>query len=62
MAKRKVLEVKEHEPSRNRILNGESPAPVQTCTRCGCTEAKACTGGCSWALPTLCTSCVDYHD
>lgn len=30
-----------------------------TCSRCGCTEERACPGGCSWAnvLRTVCTAC-----
>ena len=31
-----------------------------TCFLCGCTEAHACAGGCSWAneAQTLCSACV----
>lgn len=30
------------------------------CVRCGCTEAWACDGGCSWAAPgPICTACVE---
>jgi hypothetical protein len=35
------------------------------CRECGCTEAKACAGGCAWAdtTQTLCTTCAakDRH-
>ena len=31
---------------------------VRQCTGCGCTDNHACEGGCSWAGPTLCTTCV----
>lgn len=29
----------------------------QACLFCGCTEARACPGGCSWAGPYLCSKC-----
>lgn len=32
----------------------------QRCRVCGCTEAKACEGGCSWFSMNLCTSCSKY--
>lgn len=28
------------------------------CDGCGCTDSEACAGGCSWAAPALCSSCV----
>lgn len=31
--------------------------PVRACERCGCTEARACPGGCFWIGPTLCSAC-----
>jgi hypothetical protein len=31
---------------------------VQTCRVCGCTDAHACAGGCSWATPSLCSACA----
>lgn len=27
------------------------------CRACGCTEERACVGGCAWAMPFLCTRC-----
>lgn len=30
----------------------------QTCRICGCTEARACPGGCHWVEPGLCSSCL----
>jgi hypothetical protein len=33
-----------------------SPHPVK-CVRCGCTERRACKGGCSWVAPGLCSRC-----
>lgn len=32
--------------------------PVQRCRVCGCTDDRACPGGCSWAEPGLCSQCV----
>lgn len=36
--------------------------PVRTCWACGCTDDRACPGGCAWAVTDapgedLCTSC-----
>ncbi len=32
---------------------------VKACLRCGCTEDRACTGGCSWVAETLiCSACL----
>jgi hypothetical protein len=30
------------------------------CQRCGCTNERACPGGCSWVAPTLCSTCWPY--
>jgi hypothetical protein len=27
------------------------------CRKCGCTEDRACPGGCSWVAPNLCSKC-----
>jgi len=32
--------------------------PERTCRICGCTDSKACEGGCSWATPGICTKCI----
>jgi hypothetical protein len=29
------------------------------CSVCGCTERKACPGGCAWADWDLCTACLE---
>lgn len=35
-------------------------APLeQLCHRCGCTNAAACPGGCSWVAPDLCSQCEE---
>jgi hypothetical protein len=31
---------------------------VRSCRGCGCTDDVGCTGGCFWAGPNLCSSCV----
>lgn len=33
-------------------------AATWTCRVCGCTNARPCEGGCSWAQPNLCDRCV----
>lgn len=30
---------------------------VRACSKCGCTEARACGGGCFWIGPNLCSAC-----
>lgn len=30
----------------------------RTCIHCGCTDAEACPGGCSWATVSECSACV----
>lgn len=32
--------------------------PVRSCRVCGCTDARACPGGCWWVGPRLCSSCA----
>lgn len=32
-------------------------ARVRTCRECGCTEARACPGGCYWIERDLCSAC-----
>lgn len=29
----------------------------QKCRKCGCTQNKACKGGCMWIEPNLCSNC-----
>lgn len=35
---------------------------VRSCRLCGCTDARACPGGCSWAGELLCSACVPSDD
>jgi hypothetical protein len=37
-----------------RIASGQETA----CFGCGCSETRACSGGCIWATPTLCSRCA----
>jgi hypothetical protein len=37
-----------------KIARGEETA----CIECGCSESRACSGGCVWALPNVCSRCV----
>lgn len=32
------------------------------CTKCGCTETKACAGGCAWVAYKLCSQCATTDD
>lgn len=32
--------------------------PGGACRECGCTDNRACPGGCSWVAPDLCTQCL----
>lgn len=34
----------------------------QTCRQCGCTDDRACPGGCSWVAPDLCSACKPELD
>jgi hypothetical protein len=34
---------------------------VQRCRVCGCTEERACPGGCTWVRPDLCSACSNLH-
>lgn len=37
-------------------------APVTAeprCRACGCTESRACAGGCYWVVPGLCSRCAE---
>lgn len=33
-------------------------ARVTTCRVCGCTDERACAGGCSWIQSGLCSACL----
>ena len=34
------------------------PEPVRKCRVCGCTDAEACPGGCTWVDQDLCSQCI----
>jgi hypothetical protein len=50
---------KQRHRSHRRVRGKRNPV-AGVCTSCGCTDARACDGGCGWANPehTICTTCV----
>lgn len=34
-----------------------APVPAMACEGCGCTDLRACAGGCSWTAPGWCSTC-----
>jgi hypothetical protein len=43
------------------LLVATSGLPVlreDQCTSCGCTDSRACLGGCWWVAPGLCSACA----
>lgn len=36
-----------------------APGEPRACTTCGCTDERACLGGCSWVAPGLCSRCAE---
>lgn len=41
-----------------RIRAAIGPVKVTACRVCGCTDDRACDGGCSWVEPDLCSACA----
>lgn len=39
-------------------LISDSPETERACRVCGCTETRACPGGCSWVEYDLCSACA----
>lgn len=37
------------------------PLEEPTCRECGCTDDRACEGGCYWAGPDICSNCVPLN-
>jgi hypothetical protein len=33
---------------------------IRRCSECGCTDLRACRGGCFWVAPNLCSKCLEY--
>lgn len=52
-----VFEATYEEIGRSFVLP-ERSARAGVCRKCGCTDDKACPGGCSWVEPDLCSACV----
>lgn len=42
---------------RKLIQHYKAKVPEGLCRECGCCDDSACVGGCSWAGPSLCSSC-----
>ncbi len=40
------------------ILVLQNEQEVRTCRECGCTDERACPGGCSWVEEDLCSACA----
>jgi len=36
--------------------------PVRACRLCGCTDTRACRGGCTWVAARLCSACLPTID
>lgn len=34
--------------------------PPRSCSVCGCTDDRACPGGCAWVADDLCSACEDF--
>lgn len=34
-----------------------TPKAERACSKCGCTDRRACQGGCFWIGPNLCSAC-----
>lgn len=39
-------------------IDGALVGPETFCRGCGCSELRACPGGCIWATHDLCSACV----
>lgn len=42
-------------------LEALTASAERACRKCGCTEARACAGGCSWIEWDLCSRCVAFR-
>jgi hypothetical protein len=40
------------------VTGAPAGAATPSCRQCGCTDLRACPGGCGWAEPGLCTTCA----
>lgn len=46
------------QPSSRFALDWRREPEQQHCHVCGCTDDRACAGGCSWMTPDLCSGCA----
>ena len=40
-----------------RAMVSTAPKPKLVCLGCGCTDDRACPGGCHWSQPGICSTC-----
>ncbi|SNS15866.1 PRTRC system protein E [Humidesulfovibrio mexicanus] len=40
-------------------MDSDPAESARTCRKCGCTDDQACSGGCSWVEPDLCSACAE---
>lgn len=40
------------------VKTARNEAGVAKCRKCGCSELQACSGGCRWVEPDLCSECM----
>lgn len=54
---------KSKKPAKNKVPPDEIVEATShragTCRVCGCTNVKACPGGCHWVEPDLCSKCAE---
>jgi len=44
------------------VSAGATSIEIRTCRGCGCTDGRACFGGCSWATEDVCSTCFMAHE
>lgn len=59
-AKEPKLEPKPTTPPQASFLTmgNDTAGPVRKCRQCGCTDDRACEGGCTWVEADLCSACA----
>jgi len=44
------------------VSAGATSIEIRTCRGCGCTDGRACFGGCSWATEDVCSTCFMAYE
>jgi len=44
------------------ITEIERPESIKACRVCGCTQERACPGGCYWVEADLCSACAETRE